>query len=90
MDPTSGIVVDADNGTSGIIDSTMLNEAPTLTVRASIKAAILAVMAGASLIANSTTLISIAVNRRHKNSTVGSNTLYTLLFQVVYFSLLYS
>lgn len=58
-----------------------LEEAPTLTSRASIKAAILTVMAGISLLANTTTLCSIAINRR--NNKGSTSTLYTLLFQVM-------
>lgn len=60
-----------------------LDEAPVLTERASIKALILAVLAGTSILAKSATLLSIAISRKsNKSSSSSSSTLYTLLFQV--------
>ena len=58
--------------------SLLLEEAPTLTTSASIKATVLCVMAVASLIGNLATLISIAVSKKGTSSS-----LYTLLFQVL-------
>lgn len=58
-------------------NNSSLDEAPTLTTSASIKAAVLCVMAAASLIGNLATLISIAVTKKGTSSS-----LYTLLFQV--------
>lgn len=63
-------------------NSSLLEEAPTLTTSASIKATVLCVMAVASLIGNLATLISIAVSKKGTSSS-----LYTLLFQVYYFNL---
>ncbi len=61
-----------------------LDEAPVLTERAAIKALILAVLAGTSFLANSATLLSIAISRKsNKSSSSSSSTLYTLLFQVL-------
>ena len=61
-----------------------LDEAPVLTERAAIKALILAVLAGTSFLANSATLLSIAISRKSNNSSSSSSsTLYTLLFQVL-------
>lgn len=61
-----------------------LDEAPVLTERATIKALILAVLAGTSFLANSATLLSIAISRKsNKSSSSSSSTLYTLLFQVL-------
>jgi len=63
--------------------SPSLLDAPTLTGRASIKASILAVMAGTSFLANGATLLSIAISRKNRGGTAGSSsTLYSLLFQV--------
>lgn len=68
----------APTGDFGVDNSSLLlEEAPTLTTSASIKAAVLSVMAAASLVGNMATLISIAVNKKGTNSS-----LYTLLFQV--------
>lgn len=58
-------------------NSSLLEEAPTLTTSASVKATVLCVMAVASLIGNLATLISIAVSKKGTSSS-----LYTLLFQV--------
>lgn len=55
-----------------------LPEAPTLTNRVLVKAAVLAVMACASILANLSTLVSIAISKKGRGST-----LYTLLFQVI-------
>ena len=57
--------------------SSLLEEAPKLTTSASIRAAVLCVMAAASLIGNLSTLISIAVTKKGTSSS-----LYTLLSQV--------
>ncbi|XP_045028301.1 gonadotropin-releasing hormone receptor isoform X2 [Daphnia magna] len=66
-------------------NSTLLDEAPTLTTSASIKATILCIMAVASLIGNMATLISIAFTKK-----CTSSSLYTLLFQLAISDLLVS
>nr|CAH0110801.1 unnamed protein product [Daphnia galeata] len=66
-------------------NSSLLEEAPTLTTSASIKATVLCVMAVASLIGNLATLISIAVSKKGTSSS-----LYTLLFQLAVSDLLVS
>lgn len=57
----------------------LFDEAPKLTQSASVKAAVLCAMAALSLIGNSVTLISIAVNKKGNSSS-----LYSLLKQVNY------
>ncbi|XP_046458101.1 gonadotropin-releasing hormone receptor-like isoform X1 [Daphnia pulex] len=66
-------------------NSSLLEEAPTLTTSASVKATVLCVMAVASLIGNLATLISIAVSKKGTSSS-----LYTLLFQLAISDLLVS
>ncbi len=60
-------------------NSSILEDAPTLTTSASIKAGVLCAMAAIALIGNLATLISIALTKRGTSSS-----LYTLLFQVIY------
>lgn len=57
-------------------------DAPTLTTGASIKAAVLALMAAGSLVGNSATLLSIIRRRKGNRSSM-----YKLLFQVLYYAI---
>lgn len=63
-------------------NSSILEDAPTLTTSASIKAGVLCAMAAIALIGNLATLISIALTKRGTSSS-----LYTLLFQVILISM---
>ena len=58
------------------------DDAPTLTTGASIKAAVLALMAAGSLVGNSATLLSIIRRRKGNRSSM-----YKLLFQVLYYAI---
>ncbi|KAH0539157.1 hypothetical protein KQX54_001458 [Cotesia glomerata] len=70
---------DSDNDNS-MLNLTCLDHAPSLTNRAVIKAVVLGIMAGFSLIANAITIYSIIKNRRKHNQ--GYSAIYTLILHL--------